>query len=136
MARRRLAHLLLTTALVVLVAVGTAACAGEDEVRTYTDPGTEIVTAVDEAFAIELPINPSTGYSWQIQLPPGIVQRSSAIVADPEMETGEGMVGVPAVQRFEFAAEVTGTAELRFELVPPGEGAPSEQTQVFRVLTE
>ena len=76
--------------------------------RTYTDPGTEIVSGVDEAFAIELPINPSTGYTWKIQLPPGIIQRSSEIVADPEVETGEGMVGVPAVQRFEFAAEVTG----------------------------
>lgn len=127
---------ILTAALALVIATALVACAGEDEVRTYTDAGTEIVTTVDQPFAIELPINPSTGYSWQIQLPPGIVERSSEIVADPEMETAEGMVGVPAVQRFEFAAQVTGTAELRFELYPPADGAPSEQTQVFRVLTE
>ena len=135
MARRRLVRILATALLLATVAA-VAACAGEDEVRTYTDPGTEIVTAVGQAFAIELPVNPSTGYTWQIQLPPGVVERSSEIVADPEMETAEGMVGVPAVQRFEFASQVTGTAELRFELYPPADGAPSEQTQVFRVLTE
>jgi predicted secreted protein len=127
---------ILTVVSVLVLASALAGCAGEDEMRTYTDPGTEIVTTVDEAFAIELPINPSTGYEWKVQLPPGLVQRSSEVVADPEMETAEGMVGVPAVQRFEFASEVTGTAELRFELFPPGEGTAAEQTQVFRILTE
>lgn len=117
------------------IAMVLGACGGE-EVRTYTDTGTEIVVAAGGEFAIELPINPSTGYSWAVLPPPGIVLRTDEVVADADIETGEGMVGVPAVQRFTFRSDVAGTGELRFELTPPGEGAAVEQTDIFRVLTE
>jgi predicted secreted protein len=129
-ARRIRGALALGVALIVV-----AGCGGE-EMRTYTDTGTEIVTSAGGEFAIELPINPSTGYSWAVLPPPGIVLRTDAVVADPDVETGEGMVGVPAVQRFTFRSDVAGTGELRFELTPPGEGAAVEQVEIFRVLTE
>ena len=73
-----------------------------------------------EVFAVELPVNPSTGYRWEARLPPGLEVVATAIAPLP----ADGMVGRPTVQRWQLLA-ASGAAQLAFELLPPGGEAPA-----------
>ena len=73
-----------------------------------------------EAFAVELPVNPSTGHRWEARLPPGVELAATRIEPLP---AGDGMVGRPTTQRWELRA-AAGAAQVAFELLPPGLDAP------------
>ena len=116
-----MARLLLLLAVPLVLVI--AACGGEErlprtELPVYTDAGAEIPVADGERFAIELPANPSTGYSWRVTPPDGVAIESDELLPVPEGQ--EGMAGVGTTQRWVFAVERAANGTIVFEDVPPG----------------
>jgi len=116
-----MARLLLLLAVPLVLVI--AACGGEErlprtELPVYTDAGTEIPVADGEHFAIELPANPSTGYSWRVTPPDGVAIESDELLPVPEDQ--QGMAGVGTTQRWVFAVERAANGTIVFENVPPG----------------
>jgi inhibitor of cysteine peptidase len=102
---------------------------GSDQTTVYTEAQTQIDVAAGDSFTIELPINPSTGYRWQVELPMGYVQVSDEIL-QPE-DAGDA-VGQSTAERWVFSADAPGTGTIDFTLLPPGSDTP-EQTVTFTV---
>ena len=96
--------------------------------NVYTEDSTTIDVATGDSFTIELPINPSTGYTWVPSVPMGYVQVSNEI-----LPTDGDAMGQSTVERWVFSADTEGTASITFDLMPPGEGRASEQTVEFTV---
>jgi predicted secreted protein len=95
----------------------------------YTEDNTTIDVATGDSVTIQLPINPSTGYTWVASYPMGYVQ-----VSDNILETqSDGAVGVGTHEQWVFSADTPGTATVNFDLFPPGSNAKSEQTVTFTV---
>ncbi len=131
-----MARLLLLLAVPVLLVV--AACGGEErlprtELPVYTDAGAEIPVEAGSRFAIELPANPSTGYSWRVTPPAGVAIESDELLPVPEDQ--QGMAGVGTTQRWVFAVETAADGVLVFENVPPGADA-AESTLEFDLVAE
>lgn len=130
---RRLALLLAVPVLLVV-----AACGGEErlprtEPPVYTDAGTEIPITAGERFAIELPANPSTGYSWRVLPPAGVVIASDELLPLPEDQ--QGMAGAGTTQRWVFAVESAQSGTIVFENVPPG-AESAESTLEFDLVAD
>ena len=85
-----------------------------------------------DSFTIELPINPSTGYRWQVDLPMGYVQVSDEIL---EPDDAGNIVGQGTAERWVFSADTPGTATIDFKLLPPGSDTP-EQSVTFTVTAD
>ncbi len=123
--------------LLVAAAVLGAACGGSStDVTTgatgktiYTEQNTTVDVATGDSFTIELPVNPSTGYTWVASPPMGYVQVSHEIVPLP----ADAAVGAPTVERWVFSADTAGTGNITFDLYPPGSDQQSEQTVDFTV---
>lgn len=131
-----MSRLLLLAAVPVLLVV--AACGGEErlprtDLPVYTDAGAEIPVEAGARFAIELPANPSTGYSWRVTAPDGVAIESDELLPVPEDQ--QGMAGVGTTQRWVFAVERAGNGTIVFENVPPGADA-AESTLEFDLVAE
>ena len=95
----------------------------------YTEDNTTIDVAAGDSVTIQLPINPSTGYTWVASYPMGYVQ-----ISDDILETqNDGAVGVGTHEQWVFSADTAGTATVTFDLFPPGSNAKAEQTVTFTV---
>ena len=107
----------------------TAASTAADGTTIYTEDNTTIDVATGDSVTIQLPINPSTGYTWVASYPMGYVQ-----ISDDILETeSDGAVGVGTHEQWVFSADTPGTATVNFDLFPPGSNAKSEQTVTFTV---
>lgn len=95
----------------------------------YTEDSTRISVQTGDSFTIELPVNPSTGYRWQVDLPMGYVQVSDEIL---QPEDAGNAVGQGTTERWVFSADTQGTATIDFKLLPPGSDTP-EKTVTFTV---
>ncbi len=132
---RRLTILL---ALLVPLALVAAACGGAEElprtggdIPVYTDAGTEIEVAAGDRFAVELPVNPSTGYRWEVEVPAGLLQESDEVL--PVSAENEGMAGAGTTQRWEFLVETAEAGSLVFSEIPPGQDQ-AERTIEFDLV--
>ena len=107
----------------------TAASTAADGTTIYTEDNTTIDVATGDSITIQLPINPSTGYTWVASYPMGYVQ-----ISDDILETqNDGAVGVGTHEQWVFSADTAGTATVTFDLFPPGSNAKAEQTVTFTV---
>lgn len=107
----------------------TSASTASDGKTIYTEDNTTIDVATGDSVTIQLPINPSTGYTWVASYPMGYVQ-----ISDDILETqSDGAVGVGTHEQWVFSADTAGTATVNFDLFPPGSNAKSEQTVTFTV---
>ena len=95
--------------------------------KTYTDPGAAIRVAAGDRFALELASNPTTGYTWQIQ----IDSRHLDLVGQ-EFESGGVGVGAGGKQVFRFRALAAGETEIACDYRRPWE-EESQDSQLFRV---
>ena len=110
-------------------AATTAATTTASGSTIYTEDNTTIDVAAGDSVTIQLPINPSTGYTWVASYPMGYVQ-----ISDDILETeSDGAVGVGTHEQWVFSADTAGTATVTFDLFPPGSNAKAEQTVTFTV---
>ena len=110
-------------------AATTAATTTASGSTIYTEDNTTIDVAAGDSVTIQLPINPSTGYTWVASYPMGYVQ-----ISDDSLETqSDGAVGVGTHEQWVFSADTAGTATVTFDLFPPGSNAKAEQTVTFTV---
>ena len=101
----------------------------QDQATVYTEQQTQVQVKTGDSFTIELPVNPSTGYHWQVDLPMGYVQVSDEIL---QPEDAGNIVGQGTAERWVFSADTPGTGTIDFKLLPPGQDTP-EQTVTFTV---
>ena len=95
----------------------------------YTEQNTQVSVQTGDSFTIELAVNPSTGYHWQVDLPMGYVQVSDDIL---QPEDAGNVVGQGTTERWVFSADTPGTGSIDFKLLPPGSDTP-EKTVTFTV---
>ena len=96
----------------------------------YTENNTDVNVATGDSFTIQLPINPSTGYTWVPNVPMGYVQVSDTIL---EPEDQGNIVGQGTAEQWVFSADTPGTGTINFDLMPPGQGKTPERTVTFTV---
>ena len=96
----------------------------------YTEENTDVNVATGDSFTIQLPINPSTGYTWVPNIPMGYVQVSDTIL---ESEDQGNIVGQGTAEQWVFSADTPGTGSITFDLMPPGQGVEAERRVTFIV---
>jgi len=108
-----------------LLLLGTLAACGNSDPRVAldgSDSGREVVVASGDEFQIDLESNPSTGYSWSLELGPAAsiltLQSSSYSVVETDL------VGAGGIETFVFEAIGPGAAILRLEYVRPFDEMP------------
>ncbi len=119
-----------TTEMVTAAAETTTAVmttANEDTI--YTEDNTTIDVVTGDSVTIQLPINPSTGYTWVPYFPMEYMQLSDEIL---ETES-DGAVGVGTHEQWVIAVNTPGPAEIVFDYFPPGSGVASERSVTFTV---
>ncbi len=107
----------------------TSASTTADGNTIYTEDNTTIDVATGDSVTIQLPINPSTGYTWVPYFPLEYMQLSDEIL---ETES-DGAVGVGMLEQWVIAINTPGPAEIVFDYFPPGNGVKSERSVTFTV---
>ncbi len=107
----------------------TSAATTADGQTIYTEDNTTIDVATGDSVTIQLPINPSTGYTWVPYFPLEYMQLSDEIL---ETES-DGAVGVGTHEQWVIAINTPGPAEIVFDYFPPGNGVKSERSVTFTV---
>lgn len=109
----------------VTTAAATTAAGG----MIYTEDNTTIDVASGDSVTIQLPINPSTGYTWVPYFPMEYMQLSDEILKTQS----DGAVGVGTHEQWVIAINTPGPAEIVFDYFPPGNGVASERSVTFTV---
>ncbi len=107
----------------------TSAATTADGQTIYTEDNTTIDVATGDSVTIQLPINPSTGYTWVPYFPLEYMQLSDEIL---ETES-DGAVGVGTHEQWVIAINTPGPAEIVFDYFPPGNGVKSERSVTFTI---
>jgi predicted secreted protein len=107
----------------------TSASTTADGNTIYTEDNTTIDVATGDSVTIQLPINPSTGYTWVPYFPLEYMQLSDEIL---ETES-DGAVGVGTHEQWVIAINTPGPAEIVFDYFPPGNGVKSERSVTFTI---
>jgi inhibitor of cysteine peptidase len=108
----------------------TAPYAGaEPVVATEKDDGQTLGVAKGQDLVVELPANPSTGYTWIVLALPSVVET----VGEPAFESGASessmVVGAGGTMKLTFRAVEAGTGKLELGYMRPWETAVApEQT--------
>jgi inhibitor of cysteine peptidase len=88
---------------------------------TPADDGKSVVIGVGDLLRVELEENPTTGFRWEIdQLPPLIQLQQCSYLRNPETSIGGSTRRV-----FEFRSVATGTSELKLKRWRAWEGEQS-----------
>jgi len=99
--------------------VGTSVGAETHKQVDQTADGTTVQLTRGQVLDIELPSNPSAGYSWQLS---GARPSQLASVTDSYEATGEpNVVGAGGYQVFSYSAAEAGTGTLKLDYVRPWE---------------
>ncbi len=99
-----------------LVIVG---CSSSDpEVLARDDNGTEISVKTGEQLVVELPSNPTTGFSWTVADSGPLTQVGDAAY---ESDAKPGVVGAGGTETFTFDAKKAGSGTLTLEYRRPWE---------------
>jgi len=80
------------------------------KVVTKADNGKSVNLKNGDTFSLELRENPSTGYSWQLNLSKGLSILSDKSISDP---AAEGQVGVPVTHSWEIKAVTQGSQQIK-----------------------
>jgi predicted secreted protein len=87
----------------------------------------KLIARVDEPLVISIPVNPTTGYMWEIK------------VCDPQLECSEvpyqrlaGKIGGGGVQRFKITPRQAGDFEIHFILKRPLE-TEAKRVRIYRI---
>lgn len=88
---------------------------------------------VNDTFVVQLEDTPSTGYSWKVTPTGDAVVALEGSEFRPGPASAKGAVGVRGVRRWTYTATAAGTGSLVFDLVPPGKGSVSSQTETFTI---
>jgi len=119
-----------TTEVVTVTAEATTSASTTADGNTiYTEDNTTIDVTTGDSVTIQLPINPSTGYTWVPYFPMEYMQLSDELL---ETES-DGAVGVGTYEQFVIAINTPGPAEIVFDYFPPGNGVKSERSVTFTV---
>jgi inhibitor of cysteine peptidase len=119
-------------AVVALAAVGCSASGpkvlGED------DDGTEVSVKVGEQLVVELPSNPTTGFSWTVADGGPLTQVGEAEYAT---EAAPDVVGAGGTETFTFDAKKAGSGTLTLEYRRPWEtGVEAEDVWSATITVE
>jgi inhibitor of cysteine peptidase len=98
--------------------------------QRFTDPAAAVRVAAGEEFALALPGNPSTGYTWQAGVDPRFLELTGR-----EFEPGGAGVGAAGTEVLHFHALTAGKTEITCEQRRPWEGKSLKTTQ-FRVVIQ
>ena len=118
-----------TETVTAAVETTTAAKTTADGDTIYTEDNTTIDVVTGDSVTIQLPINPSTGYTWVPYFPMEYMQLSDEIL---ETES-DGAVGVGTHEQWVIAINTPGPAEIVFDYFPPGNGVKSERSVTFTI---
>ncbi|MFZ0699339.1 MAG: protease inhibitor I42 family protein [Thermoplasmata archaeon] len=83
-----------------------------------------IETRSGEEFSITLPANPSTGYSWQIEVPAERLE-----LLDREYVHSSHLIGAGGQETIHFRARAAGEATIVCKYLRPWEGHAAEERQ-------
>ncbi len=126
----------LTGALAASLLAGPAQAQRPPRVCTPADNGRTYSLARGQALTVQLPSNPSTGYSWQVVGPkPAPLQLAdSSYHAAP---AARGMVGTGGIQHWKFTARQPGKAVLQLAYHRPWEKlAPADKRYTLTVVVK
>ena len=93
----------------------TAAVFPRYHVYTEADSGKTVQEPLGETFGIRLQTNPSTGYSWNLSLTPGLSLQRTEYIPSPTA----ARVGVGGVQAYTIVTTVKGSQVVRAEYYQP-----------------
>ena len=96
--------------------------------KRFDDPTQPIHVAVGETFALALPGNPTTGYTWQVEPDEHYLRLLSQ---EPELE--QPGVGAGGQEVFRLQAQAPGEVELTCKYCRPWSDAVRD-TRQFRVM--
>jgi inhibitor of cysteine peptidase len=114
----------------VLVALALVGCTEEPVALTEADAEKAVTLRVEQQLIVTLGSNPSTGYSWVLQMDPeGFLTLDSS-----GYEPGPQVPGSGGQQRFRFTARRSGRTTLAFTSGRPPE--PPVRTIRYLVLVE
>lgn len=114
-----------------MLAIVLAACSGTSPVLGPDDDGTMIDLVMGDEILVELPSNPSTGYSWQVADPgPCNAPDGSQFVQDSQ---DEDLVGSGGIERFVFVRNSQEGGELRMEYRRPWEDRTVSAESVWKI---
>jgi inhibitor of cysteine peptidase len=94
--------------------------------RTFDEPAGTIAVSAGETFAVSLPANPTTGYTWQLDT------ESRYLEVEEERYNAGSAPGAAGVQVFELRARNPGETEVACQYRRPWQEAARE-TRRFRV---
>lgn len=117
----------------LLASLVISGCSQDPGVLGLEADGTTVDVAVGESLTVELPSNPSTGYSWQvIDSGPCDEPQASEFLEDQQ---DEAVVGASGIERFEFTRSSAGPGDITLEYRRPWEDAsvPAEDTWTVRL---
>ncbi|MCP1662502.1 MAG: hypothetical protein D5R99_04010 [Methanocalculus sp. MSAO_Arc1] len=94
--------------------------------------GETVTLDTGSRFAISLPENPTTGYTWDLDVPPGI-----ALVDDEFIPEETGLMGAPGTHIWTFEARTPGTYTIDGKDIRPWEpeAAPADTFTLTVVVT-
>jgi inhibitor of cysteine peptidase len=107
----------------------TASSSVKEDATVHTERTTTIDVAAGEAFTIQLPINPSTGYRWEADKPPTWTLVSHEIL---KPASSGDLVGQPSTEQWVYSVDAAGASTIDFSLFAPGGTAP-EKSVTFSV---
>ncbi len=89
----------------------------QDLTLSEADNGKEVAATVGQQIVLTLPENPSTGYTWAIELPAGVEQQSSRFAP-----AGSAMPGSGGQRVWSMKALRSGESQIRAKLWREWEG--------------
>ncbi|HZU76425.1 MAG TPA: protease inhibitor I42 family protein [Dehalococcoidia bacterium] len=113
----------------------------EPSCAAQSDPNTPITVSADDEFAIGLPSNKTTGYSWQLDAAPdpGVAYwLASVYVLPAPPAAGAPIVGAGGRECWIFYATGPGQTTLTLDYLRPFDppGTPPAQSATFTVIVQ
>lgn len=112
----------------ILAITAAAVCVGQSGsaplIITENDNGKTLQATVGQKIFIQLPSNPTTGYTWVVPRDTGPLVRGKKTYT----ANGSNLAGAGGTQSLEFYAKDTGTATLTLEYKRPWENDPPART--------
>ncbi len=129
---------LLAALVLALAAASLAGCGGDEAppaVYTESDSGKTVSAAVGDSIVIRLVENPSTGYTWQVNLSAGLEEQADSYI---EPSVAPGVVGAAGTREITVAVTAAGSQSIEGRYVRPweDESTPAVQTVSLTIEVE
>jgi inhibitor of cysteine peptidase len=124
----------LVAAFAALLLIGGCSRSREPVKISETDSGSTVVLRSGQTLQVVLVSNPTTGYRWQLTLPPDAPLRGDGDAHYEPDPHGAGIVGAGGHETWTFHAERAGNVALHCEYRRPFEtGLPPGQVVDFQI---